>query len=130
MQSLAQASHTAQAEARRRDSALANLRELAATETQRTRLRPQSITVSRKLKYNEIDNPRPPAPLEPRPTKRPRLAPRPNSRLDALSARIAQPRPSRFNVTEWRKYREESIQILQPHYPRSTPSFSRLIASL
>ncbi len=122
MQDIARLSHTTKAEAKRRNTSISNLRHVAATEKQRSRLRPQSINVGRKLRYSEIENPQPPAPLETRPTKRARVSSIPNLRTTSLLARISQPRPSRFDVAGWRIFKRESILQLQPFYPNSTIS--------
>lgn len=126
MRDLARRSHSREAEAQRRRTTAFNLRDRGAAEAQRARLRPKSINVSRKTKYSEIENPRPPPSSASRPTKRRRLEASKPSRLEALSDRLSHRHPSRYNVNEWKIYKEDSIKLLQPHYPHSTPHFQAL----
>lgn len=119
MQALSKLAHSAAAKAARKQTIRLNHRELTATEAQRSRLRPTSINVSHKRKYDEIANP--PAIARPAksPSKKARVEPLPTSRRAALQGRISKVRPKRFEFHKWKKWKEETIELLQPFYPHS-----------
>jgi len=120
MKKLSQLAHSPAANEKREKTKHERLVEATAQEAQRGHLRPESINISNRIDYNQIEKATAPhhdsGPL----AKKPRLEPRSLSRLEALEERLQTRHPTRYDYEGWLSYKNKSIKILQPVYPNST----------
>ena len=94
----------------------------AATEEQRSRLRPTSINPSNQVHYDQQrKRPAPEQLARPR-AKRRRADVKLPSRLAAIRTLLKHRTMDRYDVEAWDKFLKKNVAALKPVYPRSTAS--------
>lgn len=122
MHDLSKLAHMQEAEKKRIASLKTNRSRNAAIDAQRDYMRDSSLLMSRRVQYNNDRKRRANADFETpmkKPSKKARMNYFASSRLDAVKSRLSQRHPTRFDVSAWRLYKQQSIVLLQPYYPLS-----------
>lgn len=119
MQHLAALSHSPEVEAARVSTRQLHVREIAAQEAQRERLRDTSVVEGHRQHFEEnwlSFSSRPAISTPPQPTDPTATPP---DRLELVARRLAQKGPLRFATDDWAGWRDESIALLQGAYPNT-----------
>lgn len=119
MMRLTALAHTPEAIVHHTASVMRHGSDAAAQDLQRGRLRETSIIDSKRVVYKKRSSSRSPDHPAAKKARVDAESVHEPDRLSALSLRLAAPHPTRFAVSDWEEYRDESIDVLQPLYPET-----------